>query len=110
MTFYSKLRAEQHRIAQDLRTKLNDAQKLAEASAERAYQDHQRQLEHVQKTTEANAERSRRRMEAEIADLNAKLQRVEADLSKVDAKSTINWVVLTFLGKQKPRSRSSYCT
>ena len=46
-------------------------------------QDHQRQLEHVQKTAEANADRTRKRMEAEIADLQNHVTKLEADLSKV---------------------------
>jgi valyl-tRNA synthetase len=58
---HSKLRVEQSRMAQD----------------------HQRQLEHVQKTAEANADRTRKRMEAEIADLQKHLSKVEADLAKV---------------------------
>jgi hypothetical protein len=61
LTSHSKLRVEQSRMAQD----------------------HQRQLEHVQKTAEANADRTRKRMEAEIADLQKHLSKVEADLAKV---------------------------
>jgi hypothetical protein len=61
LTRSSKLRAEQSRMAQD----------------------HQRQLEHVQKTAEANADRTRKRLEAEIADLQSHLNKSEADLAKV---------------------------
>jgi hypothetical protein len=61
LTIVSKLRVEQSRIVQD----------------------HQRQLEHVQKTAEANADRTRKRMEAEIADLQRNISKLEADLSKV---------------------------
>jgi intracellular protein transport protein USO1 len=61
LTFSSKLRAEQVR----------------------ASQDYQRQLEHVQKTAEANSDRTRKRMEAEIADLQGTISKLEADLTKV---------------------------
>jgi len=61
LTIVSKLRVEQSRIVQD----------------------HQRQLEHVQKTAEANADQTRKRMEAEIADLQRNISKLEADLSKV---------------------------
>lgn len=47
-------------------------------------QDHQRQLEHVQKTADANAERTRKRMEAEITDLQSRVSKLQADLSKVN--------------------------
>jgi hypothetical protein len=53
------------------------------AAQSRMAQDHQRQLEHVQKTAEANADRTRKRMEAEIADLQSHLNKSEADLAKV---------------------------
>jgi hypothetical protein len=36
----------------------------------------------LQKTAEANAEKTRKRMEAEIADLQSSLCKVEADLTK----------------------------
>ena len=83
--FNSKLRADQHRISQDLQRQLEHVQKSAEANADRASRDHQRQLEHVQKTAEANADRTRKRMEAEVADLQSSLRRLEADLLKVGA-------------------------
>jgi len=50
----------------------------------RMVQDHQRQLDHVQKTAEANADRTRKRMEAEIADLQSYIKKLEADLSKAN--------------------------
>jgi predicted nucleic acid-binding Zn-ribbon protein len=53
------------------------------AEQSRILQDHQRQLEHVQNTAEANADRTRKRMEAEIADLQSHVTKLEADLSKV---------------------------
>lgn len=53
------------------------------AEQSRMIQDHQRQLEHVQKTAEANADRTRKRMEAEIADLQSHAGRLETDLAKV---------------------------
>jgi len=49
----------------------------------RTVQDHQRQLEHVQETAGANADRIRKRMEAEIADLQRNIGKLEADLAKV---------------------------
>jgi chromosome segregation ATPase len=61
MTYPSKLRTEKEQISQD----------------------YQRQLEHAEKTAEANAERVRRRTDAEIADLQSKVERLEADLEKV---------------------------
>ncbi|KAG9243049.1 p115 like vesicle tethering protein [Calycina marina] len=51
---------------------------------QQALQDHQRQLDHVQKTADANADRSRKRMEAEIAALQANVNKLEADLSKAN--------------------------
>ena len=48
----------------------------------RAMKDHQRQLEHVQKSAEANADRTRRRMEAEVKDLETSIGKLEADLSR----------------------------
>jgi intracellular protein transport protein USO1 len=47
-------------------------------------QDHQRQLEHVQKTAEANTDRTRKRMEAEMADLQSHIGKLAADLAKVN--------------------------
>jgi cytochrome c556 len=61
LTFNSKLRAAQARMAED----------------------HQRQLEHVQKTSEANADRTRRRVESEMADLKSNISKLEADFTKV---------------------------
>jgi predicted nuclease with TOPRIM domain len=49
----------------------------------RASEDHQRQLEHVQKTAEGNNDRLRKRMEAEVADLQKHVEKLEADLTKV---------------------------
>ena len=79
---------------QDYQRQLEQAQKAAEANAERVRaehdrtkQDYQRQLEHVQKTAEANAERVRRRTDAEIADLQRKVERLEAELAKVRCHS-----------------------
>ncbi len=86
----SKLYAEQKRQleaarAEQIRANQDHQRQLEAARAEqiRANQDHQRQLEHVQKTAEGNAERMRKRMEAEIADLQRNLSKVEADLAKV---------------------------
>ncbi|KAN0119876.1 Uso1 / p115 like vesicle tethering protein, head region domain containing protein [Hyaloscypha variabilis] len=56
----------------------------------RMAQDHQRQLEHVQKTAEANADRTRKRMEAEIADLQKHLSKVEADLAKANKNHVLD--------------------
>lgn len=49
----------------------------------RIIQDYQRQLEHVQKTADANADRTRKRMEAEITDLQTVINKLETDLTKV---------------------------
>ena len=70
-------------IAQDLQRQLDNAQKTAEANAKRTLQDHQRQLEHVQKTSEASADRTRKRMDAEISDLQSNIKKLESDLEKV---------------------------
>jgi chromosome segregation ATPase len=50
----------------------------------RVAQDYQRQLDHAQKTAEVNAERTRKRMGAEIADLQSNINRLEADLTKAN--------------------------
>jgi hypothetical protein len=49
----------------------------------RAIQDHQQQLEQLQRTADGNAERTRKRTEAEIADLKNIIRKLEADLEKV---------------------------
>lgn len=46
-------------------------------------EEHQRQLEHVQKSSDANADRSRKRMDAEIVDLQSKISKLDAALTKV---------------------------
>ncbi|KAH8601377.1 p115 like vesicle tethering protein [Bisporella sp. PMI_857] len=79
----NKLRAEQNKLILDHQRHLENVQ----VEQNKLIQDHQRQLEHVQKTAEANADRSRRRMEAEIADLQHNLSKLEADLSKVRRES-----------------------
>ncbi|PMD65288.1 uncharacterized protein K444DRAFT_607848 [Hyaloscypha bicolor E] len=66
-----------HRHHEDDMTKLR-------AEQSRMAQDHQRQLEHVRKTAEANADRTRKRLEAEIADLQSHLNKSEADLAKAN--------------------------
>lgn len=40
------------------------------------------EMAELQKTAEANAEKTRKRMEAEIADLQNNVNRLEADLTK----------------------------
>jgi Skp family chaperone for outer membrane proteins len=70
-------------MVQDLQRQLDNVQKIAEANAKRTLQDHQRQLEHVQKNSEASADRTRKRMDAEISDLQSKITKLEYDLEKV---------------------------
>jgi hypothetical protein len=70
-------------IVQDLQRLLDNTQKTAEANAKRTLQDHQRQLEHFQKTSEASADRTRKRMDAEISDLQGSVRKLESDLEKV---------------------------
>jgi Skp family chaperone for outer membrane proteins len=74
---------EHNGMVQDLQRQLDNAQKIAEANAKRTLQDHQRQLEHVQKNSEASADRTRKRMDAEISDLQSKITKLESDLVKV---------------------------
>lgn len=110
--FVRKLKAEQGRIGQDHQRQLEHVQKSSEANADRMRRrietehseaqikmqaqlssleqanksqlnDHQRQLDHVQRTAEANAERARKRMEAEITDLQKELSELKAELTKV---------------------------
>lgn len=40
----------------------------------------------LKKTAEADADRTRKRMEAEIADLQSQISRLEADLAKVSSR------------------------
>lgn len=49
----------------------------------RIVEDHQRQLEHVQKSSEANVDRTRRRLEAEAANLQGDVKKLESQLAKV---------------------------
>ncbi|KAK0103568.1 hypothetical protein ONS95_005583 [Cadophora gregata] len=67
----------------------DDDMKKLQTEQARLIQGHQRQLEHVQKTSEANADRIRKRTEAEIADLQTKIGKLNADLTKVKI-----WLVL----------------
>ncbi|XMA16920.1 hypothetical protein WAI453_009711 [Rhynchosporium graminicola] len=75
-----RLQAEQRQLIQDHQQHLENVQKASDATS----QDHQRQLEHVQKASETNADRIRKRTEAEIADLQAKISKLEADLTKAN--------------------------
>ncbi|KUJ23032.1 uncharacterized protein LY89DRAFT_679850 [Mollisia scopiformis] len=50
----------------------------------RAAQDRQQQLEQVQKTAELNSERTRKRTDAEIADLQSTIRKLESDLEKAN--------------------------
>lgn len=61
----------------------------------RAAQDYERQLEHVQKTAEANVDRIRKRMEAEKADLQRIVEKLEGDLAKVRCNSLTVSISLT---------------
>ncbi|CZR52065.1 related to transport protein USO1 [Phialocephala subalpina] len=60
-----------------------DLKKL-HADQNREAQDHQQQLEDIQKTAAANAERTRKRTDAEIADLQTTVRKLEADLEKAN--------------------------
>jgi phage-related protein len=70
-------------------------------------QDHQRQLDHVQKTAETNADRTRKRMEAEIADLQSHISKLEADLSKVEMTKTLYETILILHRRTKTTSKIS---
>jgi phage shock protein A len=70
-------------------------------------QDHQRQLDHVRKTAEANADRTRKRMEAEIADLKNHISKLEADLSKVKMTKALYKTFLTLDRRTKTMSKIS---
>ncbi|KAJ5053877.1 uncharacterized protein L3040_000167 [Drepanopeziza brunnea f. sp. 'multigermtubi'] len=61
----------------------HDVMKL-QAEQTRLIQDHQRQLEHIQKASDTNADRTRKRTEAEIADLQNRITKLEADLTKAN--------------------------
>lgn len=72
---------------------IDEARKLQNEQA-RIIQDHQRHLEHVQKTSEANAERLRKRTEAEIADLQSTISKLDTDLAKVElCPICLGWIV-----------------
>jgi len=49
-----------------------------------ATQDHQRQLEYLKNTNESVTERTRKRTDAEIADLRNSINKLESELTKVD--------------------------
>jgi hypothetical protein len=77
-----KLRAEQSRIVEDHQRQLEHVQKTSEANVERTRKRLEAEKAELQKTAEAEAERTRKRMEAEIADLQKSVSKLEADLTK----------------------------
>ncbi|KAH8816298.1 p115 like vesicle tethering protein [Xylogone sp. PMI_703] len=60
-----------------------DIKKL-QAEHARVIEDYRRQLDHVQRTAEANADRMRKKMEAENADLQSNVKKLEASLEKAN--------------------------
>ena len=83
LTRSRKLRAEQSRTIDDHQRQLDHVQKTSEANIERTRKRLEADKAELQKIAEADAERTRKRMEAEIADLQSHLNKSEADLAKV---------------------------
>jgi intracellular protein transport protein USO1 len=77
-----KLRAEQSRIVEDHQRQLEHVQRTSEANIERTRKRLEAEKAELQKIAEADAERTRKRMEAEIADLQRNINKLETDLTK----------------------------
>jgi hypothetical protein len=84
LTRASKLRSEQSRIIEDNKRQLEHVKKTSEANIERTRRRLEAEMAELQKTAEANAEKTRKRMEAEIADLQTNVSKLEVDLKKAN--------------------------
>jgi len=71
-------------VTESLQKSHDEEIRKQQAEHARIVQDHQRQLDHVQKTADANADRSRRRMEAEISNLQSDISKLETSLAKAN--------------------------
>jgi hypothetical protein len=88
LTWSRKLRAEQSRTIDDHQRQLDHVQKTSEANIERTRKRLEADKAELQKIAEADAERTRKRVEAEIADLQRSVRKLEIDLTKAKYTSS----------------------